>query len=98
MLLKVLNTKDCSLGWHYRSNHNSLIDFSNRFFYNSLTVFPSNKIGSEINLVRVPNPHYHQSVNKPEVLEVIKTLRSQIIEDPTKTILVATMNELRQKR
>ena len=90
---KVLNTKDCSLGWHYRSNHNSLIDFSNRFFYNnSLTVFPSNKIGSEINLVRVPNPHYHQSVNKPEVLEVIKTLRSQIIEDPTKTILVATMN------
>ena len=20
---KVLNTKDCSLGWHYRSNHNS---------------------------------------------------------------------------
>ncbi len=90
---KVLNTKDCSLGWHYRSNHNSLIDFSNRFFYNSsLTVFPSNKLGSEINLVRVPNPHYHKRVNKPEVLEVIKTLRSQIIEDPTKTILVATMN------
>ena len=90
---KVLNTKDCSLGWHYRSNHNSLIDFSNQFFYNNgLTVFPSSKIGSEINLVKVENPHYHQSVNRPEVLKVIETLRSQIIEDPSKTILVASMN------
>tara|TARA_Y100001933_G_scaffold184915_1_gene183737 strand:+ start:95 stop:5113 length:5019 start_codon:yes stop_codon:yes gene_type:complete len=90
---KVLNTKNCSLGWHYRSNHNSLIDFSNQFFYNNgLTVFPSSKIGSEINLVKVDNPHYSQSVNRPEVLKVIETLKEQIIADPSKTILVASMN------
>ena len=91
---KVLNTKDCSLGWHYRSTHNSLIDFSNKFFYkNALTIFPSNEIGSRINLVKVENPHYHQGLNKPEVLTVIETLKSQIKEDPTKTILIASMNK-----
>ena len=62
---KVLkNTRDCSLGWHYRSRHNSLIDFSNKNFYNDeLTVFPANKIGSEIHLVPVENPYYHQRRN-----------------------------------
>ena len=42
--------------------------------------------------MKVENPHYHQRVNRPEVLKVIETLRSQIIEDPSKTILVASMN------
>ena len=93
---KVLkNTRDCALGWHYRSRHNSLIDFSNRNFYNNeLTVFPSNKIGSEIHLVPVQNPYYHGRKNLPEVNTVIDTLRKLIIEDPSKTILIASINNL----
>ena len=93
---KVLkNTRDCSLGWHYRSRHNSLIDFSNKNFYNDeLTVFPANKIGSEIHLVPVENPYYHQRRNLPEVNTVIDTLRKQIIEDPSKTILIASINSV----
>ena len=32
----------CTLNWHYRSRHQSLIEFSNHYFYNDrLTVFPS---------------------------------------------------------
>ena len=91
---KVLNTRDCSLGWHYRSRHNSLINFSNKFFYNNnLTVFPSNKIGSEINLIKVENSQYQKSINRPEILKVIETFKAQIKDDPSKTILIATMNK-----
>ena len=91
---KVLrNSRECALGWHYRSRHNSLIDFSNKSFYgNRLTVFPSNKIGSEINLVKVEDPYYHSSLNLPEINTVIDTLRELIIEDPSKTILIASIN------
>ena len=91
---KVLrDSRDCSLGWHYRSRHNSLIDFSNKSFYgNRLTVFPSNKIGSEINLVKVEDPYYHSGLNQPEVNKVIDTLKYLITEDPMKTILIASIN------
>ena len=91
---KVLrNSRECSLGWHYRSRHHSLINFSNRSFYdNRLTVFPSNKIGSEIHLVKVEDPYYNESKNLPEVKTVMETLKSQILDDPTKTILIASTN------
>ena len=91
---KVLrNSRDCALGWHYRSRHHSLINFSNKSFYeNRLTVFPSNKIGSEIKLVKVENPYYHASKNLPEVNTVIEVLKKQIEDDPSKTILIASTN------
>ena len=91
---KVLrNSRECSLGWHYRSRHHSLINFSNRSFYdNRLTVFPSNKIGSEIHLIKVEDPYYNESKNLPEVKTVMETLKSQILDDPTKTILIASTN------
>ena len=91
---KVLrNSRECALGWHYRSRHHSLINFSNRSFYdNRLTVFPSNKIGSEIHLIKVEDPYYNESKNLPEVKTVMETLKSQILDDPTKTILIASTN------
>jgi very-short-patch-repair endonuclease len=91
---KVLSKNGCSLGWHYRSKHQSLIRFSNYHFYeNSLTVFASNKVGSAVSLVQVDRPLYSAGVNLPEVEQTIAALRRQVAEDPTKSILVATMNE-----
>ena len=91
---KVLSKNGCSLGWHYRSKHQSLIRFSNHHFYdNSLTVFASNKVGSAVSLVQVTSPLYSAGVNLPEVEQTIAALRRQVAEDPTKSILVATMNQ-----
>lgn len=95
---KVLGTDNCSLGWHYRSRHHSLINFSNYYIYNNdLTVFSSNKIGSEVKLVRVDNPYYHKSVNLREAEDVINAFHNQIKEDPSKTILIATMNRYQKE-
>ena len=52
-------------------------------------MFPSNKIGSEIHLIKVEDPYYNESKNLPEVKTVMETLKSQILNDPTKTILIA---------
>ena len=90
---KVLDGRSCSLGWHYRSRHQSLINFSNYHFYdNKLTVFASMDVQSAVHLRQVENPQYSSQVNLPEVLEVIAEIKKQVHLDPTKSILVATMN------
>ena len=57
---KVIGSKNSlSLGWHYRSRHTSLIDFSNLYFYdNKLTVFASNDVGSQVIHKFVENSQY----------------------------------------
>ncbi|EHA60517.1 DUF4011 domain-containing protein [Synechococcus sp. WH 8016] len=91
---KVLAANGCSLGWHYRSRHQSLISFSNYYFYeNSLTIFASNKVDSQVNLVQVENPLYSGGINLSEVEQVIQVLKRQISAEPDRTILVATMNQ-----
>lgn len=91
---KVLANNGCSLGWHYRSRHQSLISFSNHYFYeNSLTIFASNKVGSQVSLVQVENPLYSGGVNLPEVEQTIQSLKRQIAAEPERTILIATMNQ-----
>ena len=58
---KVLDGRSCSLGWHYRSRHQSLINFSNYHFYdNKLTVFASMDVQSMFIYVRLKDlsiPH-----------------------------------------
>ena len=93
---KVLDGRSCSLGWHYRSRHQSLINFSNYHFYdNKLTVFASMDVQSAVHLRQVESPQYSSQVNLPEVLEVIDEIKKQVRLDPTKSILVATMNKAR---
>jgi very-short-patch-repair endonuclease len=90
---KVIAKNGCSLGWHYRSRHQSLINFSNYYFYeNRLTVFASNKVGSEVKYVKVSEPRYSGGVNLPEVEQTIIALKNQIQEDPEKSVMIATMN------
>ena len=91
---KVIAKNSCSLGWHYRSRHQSLINFSNYYFYeNRLTIFASNRLGSEVKFVKVRDPLYRGGVNLPEVEQTIQALKQQISDEPAKSILIATMNQ-----
>ena len=92
---KVIGSKNAlSLGWHYRSRHTSLIDFSNYYFYdNKLTVFASNDVGSQVVHKPVENSQYRGGVNLPEVKAVIDALLEQIKSDNEKSIIIATMNQ-----
>ena len=95
---KVIGSKNSlSLGWHYRSRHTSLIDFSNLYFYdNKLTVFASNDVGSQVIHKFVENSQYRGGVNLPEVKAVINALLEQIKSDKEKSIIIATMNEAQE--
>ena len=42
--------------------------------------------------MKVEDPYYNESKNLPEVKTVMETLKSQILDDPTKTILIASTN------
>ena len=92
---KVIGSKNSlSLGWHYRSRHTSLIDFSNYYFYdNKLTVFASNDVGSQVVHKPVENSQYRGGVNLPEVKAVMDALLEQIKSDKEKSIIIATMNQ-----
>ena len=43
-------------------------------------------------MIKVEDPYYNESKNLPEVKTVMETLKSQILDDPTKTILIASTN------
>ena len=60
---------------------------------NRLTVFASNKVDSEVKYIKVEEPRYSGGVNLPEVEQTIKVLKQQVAEDPSKSILIATMNQ-----
>ena len=92
---KVIGSKNAlSLGWHYRSRHTSLIDFSNYYFYdNKLTVFASNNVGSKVVHKPVDNSQYRGGINLPEVKAVMDALLEQVKSDKEKSIIIATMNQ-----
>ena len=71
------------LRWHYRSRHESLIEFSNHKFYDSnLVVFPSpwsdsKEYGIKFNYVE--NGRFLKSVNVPESHAVVAAIREHLI-------------------
>ena len=89
------------LSWHYRSNHESLIAFSNsRFYMNRLLTFPSpeNQI-SKVSF-RYVNGIYEpgRRVNKKEAEEIVKEVIKRL-KDPElrkKSIGIVTFNEKQQ--
>lgn len=63
--------------WHYRSRHESLIQFSNEKVYdNSLWVFPARQSDPNfgVRLIAVTNPRYVNQTNRPEALTVVELL------------------------
>lgn len=85
-----------TLRWHYRSRHESLIAFSNHYFYKGkLFVFPSpypkgKALG--LHFVPVPNGVYENQMNKVEALRVIDAMVDHICTRPEDSLGVVTLN------
>ncbi len=85
------------LQWHYRSQHHSLIAFSNREFYDdNLIVFPSPIERSDdmgVVSLYVQDAIYHSSVNVKEVEVVVETVAQMIRANPKRSIGVVAVNQ-----
>jgi very-short-patch-repair endonuclease len=84
------------LRWHYRSQHESLIAFSNREFYNSdLVVFPSSAAPSDtlgIELVRVRG-RWRERINQEEAQAVVGAAVDFMRRHPTLSLGIVAMNQ-----
>ncbi|MFN0085900.1 MAG: DUF4011 domain-containing protein [Blastocatellia bacterium] len=84
------------LKWHYRSQHESLIAFSNREFYgNQLIVFPSSFSAGEgygVTYIPVGDGVYEQTRNLPEAEQVVAFLLNHLASCPMESIGVVGMN------
>jgi very-short-patch-repair endonuclease len=83
------------LRWHYRSQHESLIAFSNQQFYGDLIVFPHAQRDSETMGVKyrfVPGAIYEDRRNPKEALAVVEATLEHMKNHPTESLGVVTMN------
>lgn len=89
------------LKWHYRSQHETLISFSNQQFYdNDLIVFPSPSSvhSSELGVKHtyIENAIYQggasQRYNKVEAKVVVEHIAKQMKDFPNKTLGIGTFN------
>lgn len=85
------------LRWHYRSQHESLIAFSNLHFYdNDLIVFPSptsiNDDGLGIKHTYIQSSVYQSGINKLEAKVVVEHIERQMKLFPDKSLGVGTFN------
>ena len=84
------------LRWHYRSRHESLIAFSNRYFYDSnLVIFPSPypsgaKFGVKFH--RVSQGRFNQGRNVKEARELAEAALTQLCEYPDESVGLVAMN------
>ncbi len=86
-----------TLRWHYRSQHESLIEFSNYHFYNGkLMVFPSpfvrnNRLGLRYRYIK--NGSYKDRQNLPEAIRVVDAILEHAIRYPEESLGVVTLNQ-----
>ncbi|OEZ60979.1 DUF4011 domain-containing protein [Duganella sp. HH105] len=85
-----------SLRWHYRSQHESLIAFSNQFFYRgNLVVFPSpfgKSKGLGLRYQYVKNAIYENQMNVMEARRVVDAVAAHINDRPEYSLGVVTLN------
>jgi very-short-patch-repair endonuclease len=91
------------LEWHYRSRHDALISFSNRFIYNdSLVTFPApyqhtTELG--VQFVHVPNGIFDRgrtARNPIEARRVVEVVAEQVRANPDHTIGVVAFSVAQQ--
>lgn len=84
------------LQWHYRSRHESLIDFSNRHFYDSeLVIFPSPwaqsaEFGIKFNYVE--SGVFVNNVNNEEAKQIVEAVKYHLTRKPDESIGIVAMN------
>lgn len=84
-----------SLRWHYRSHHESLIEFSNHYFYKNLIVFPSpyaKKPGLGVKYRYVKGGSYKDRKNVPEAQRVVDAVLDHMIRRSDESLGVVTLN------
>jgi transcription elongation GreA/GreB family factor len=84
-----------SLRWHYRSQHESLIEFSNHYFYKNLIVFPSpyaKKLGLGVKYRYVKGGSYRDRKNVPEAQRVVDAVLEHMIKHSDESLGVVTLN------
>ncbi|MFQ5750986.1 MAG: DUF4011 domain-containing protein, partial [bacterium] len=85
------------LRWHYRSQHESLIQFSNKAFYNDdLIVFPSPKGDSRefgVHSTYIKNPSYRNGRNRTEAEVVVENIIRHFRRHKKKSLGVAAFNK-----
>ena len=85
-----------SLRWHYRSQHHSLIAFSNHSFYRSnLVIFPSpygqgGKLG--VRAVYLADAIYENQTNLREAKRVVDAVVEHIATRPNESLGIVTLN------
>jgi very-short-patch-repair endonuclease len=85
-----------SLRWHYRSQHHSLIAFSNHSFYRgNLVIFPSpygqgGKLG--VRAVYLADAIYENQTNLREAKRVVDAVAEHIATRPNESLGVVTLN------
>lgn len=90
------------LRWHYRSQHESLIAYSNRHFYNSdLVVFPSpNAQASEygVKFSFVKNGRFINQYNIEEARVIAKAVALHAIHSPEESLGIVAMNSKQREQ
>ncbi len=89
-----------SLLWHYRSQHESLIEFSNRHFYKNLLTFPAPHNGNDqlgLQYYFVGGVYKGQGVNPIEAKAVAEAVCDHIKKHPDLSLGVGTFNMNQQQ-
>ena len=95
-----LDMPDYYLKWHYRSNHESLITYSNYKYYGGrMITFPSkNQKQSKVHVVRT-NGIYDRGnsmTNRIEAEQLVAYLEQQLISGDTRSYGIVTFNKRQQ--
>jgi len=87
------------LRWHYRSEHESLIAFSNHHFYNDeLIVFPAPQTQAHgVHLNYVENATYFKGRNLKEAEAIAAAVKAHFKNTPHLSLGVATFNSQQQE-
>ncbi len=90
------------LRWHYRSRHESLIAFSNSWFYeNRLIVYPTpihdrERLG--IDFHHVPDGRFEKGINDIEARRVAEAAIAHMRSRPEQSLIVVAMNSAQRDR
>jgi hypothetical protein len=90
------------LQWHYRSQHESLIDFSNRHFYDGeLVIFPSPYAKSDefgIKFSYVKNGVFATGINNEEAKYIVVAIKQHLIHNENESLGIVAMNSKQREQ
>lgn len=89
-----------SLRWHYRSQHESLIAFSNHHFYKNLIVFPSpyaRHPGLGVKYRYVKSGVYKDRQNIPEAQHLVDAVLGHMLKRPEESLGIVTLNQTQRE-